>query len=408
MKTNQKENPASNAALISAMGKKSINRTNFRSVLSLHDEDVRKGTDTAGAHARRSIAVAMGIHSGELDASDTKKCLYDLDEALKLNKDLAIVQIAEGCYYYYCVKDFEKAITSFKNASVTDPGSHKPLFYLAMVYKTIGNWKELKLLLPKLEKFKIQNPLSLTNIGICYEYLHDFDLAIKFHQKAMDADPDWEAAYLNMVTALILKGKKTSEARTVLNKLIKITKEEYIEYQIMLDIYDEEYKVAYSKTINAMTCDFSYIGDRSLYLGNISNLLNDKAKADKYYDCALKELELELNADPDNSEIQGMKALALAGKGNKIAAVEEGEKALEIAGKGKNKALESERIINLAQVYTRLGMFKEAIEKINQLFSSPCVFSTKILQVDPAWKPLLDTPELKKIIAVNNNKMITL
>ena len=207
MKKNQTENPDTNAVLVAAMGNRLPDRTHFRSVMNLYDEEVKKSNDRAGAFARRAIALCMGIHTGELDASEIEKCRSDVYEAQKISKDLTIVQIAEGCYYYYCMKDFDKAISSFQKASAMDPGGYKPLFYLAMVYKAMGKWKELESLLDKFGKFKIRNPLSLTNIGLCFDYLHDFDKALDYHKQAIEAKPDWPAAYMNNFYTLLLKGK---------------------------------------------------------------------------------------------------------------------------------------------------------------------------------------------------------
>ena len=392
--------------LISAMGKKSHDRIHFRSVIDIHDKGVIPGNATT--YAKSAIARCFGIHAGELDSSDIVQCASDVQEALKLNKDLPIVQIAKGCYNYYCLKEFDEAIVSFNKASKMDPKNYKPLFYLAMVNKATGNWHDLQILLQQIDKFDIHNPLDLTNIGLCYEYLHDFDKAIKYHKKAIAVNPDWEAAYLNKFRALLLKNAKTSLARKEINKLIKITHEGHIQYQIMLNIYDRKYNKAYKEALNSIPYAFTWIGERSLYLGNLSKLLNDEEKAYKYFDCAIKELNLELNANPDNAEIHSLIGLAYAGKCNKVEAVEDGERAVKIAVTQKNKILESEMIINLAEIYTKLCMFDEAIKIVKDSLVNPSLFSTKILKLDPVWLPLLDTPKMKKIIADNNDKILTL
>ncbi len=393
--------------LITAMGKKLPDRAHFRSVMSLHDEAVNKESDRATAHAKRAIALCFGIHSGELDSSDINKCMVDVDIAIKHNKDLLIVQIAEGCFYYYCKKDFGKAIATFDKAFKMYPGSYEPLFYKAMVYKASVNWAELPPLLMSIGKFDIQNPLHLTNVGLCYEYLYEYENAIDYHQKAIGVNNLWEAAYLNLFRTHLLKGA-LSEAGKVLENLIEKLKEEHkdehkdehiyehIEYQIILDMYEGKYPDAFNKAINASNYDFAFVGVRSLYLANISTLMHKKA--DKYFDHALKELNLELNANPDNAEIHSLVGLALSGKGSKLAAVDEGEGAIKLAALENNKILECEMNINLAEIYTKLGMFDEAIEIIKAGLKNHSLFSTQILLHEPVWKPLLNNPEIKSII----------
>jgi tetratricopeptide (TPR) repeat protein len=396
MKNNQ--NPDTDSVLVAAMGKRLPDRTHFKSVIKLYDEEVKKSNDLAGALARRAIARCMAIHTGDLDASEIEKCRSDVYEAMKINKELTIVQIAEGCYYYYCLKDFTSAITSFKIASEMDPHGYKPLFYLAMIYKAMGKWNELESLLEKFGKFKIRNPLSLTNIGLCYDYLHEFDKALDYHQQAIEAKPGWPAAYMNKLYTLLLKGN-TPEARSVLGTLIEISGEENIEYQITLDIYERKYSDAFSKATKAKPEDFSDKGERNLYLGNLSLLLDDKINSDKYLDLALDELNNELIAQPGNAEIHYLTGIAHALKGNKSQALEKVKDAVRIAEKANSKTLESEMQTNSAKIHATVGMNQEAIKEIDEILSNPSLFSTKLLQLDPVWKPLLTSPELKPIIA---------
>lgn len=381
--------------LIIAMGKKLPDRSNFRSVISLHDDAVNKADDHATAHAKRAIALCFGVHSGELDSSEINKCMTDVDIAIRHNKDLLIVQLAEGCFYYYCKKDFVKAIARFDKAHNMYPKSYEPLFYKAMVYKATANWADLSSTLLSINMPDVQNPLHLTNLGLCYEYLYDFDKAIDYHQKAIDDYDSWEAAYLNKFRTLLLKGS-LNEARVILEKLIKKSKADHIEYQIIIDMYEGKYPVAFNKAINASNYDFAFVGVRSLYLANISTLMD--MKADKYFDHALNEFNLELNANPDNAEIHSLMGLAHSGKGNKIAAEDEGESSVRLAAKENNKILECEMKLNLAEIYTKLGMFDEAIVIVKDAFKNHSLFSKEILKHEPGWKSLLIHPEIKKII----------
>jgi len=390
MKENQPSD--TDSVLVAAMGKRLPDPTHFRSVIKLYDDEVKKSNDRAGAQARRAIARSLAIHSGDLDASEIEKVRSDVDDAMKINNKLTIVQIAEGCYHYYCKKDFASAINSFQIASEMDPGGYKPLFYKAMVYKTMGNQSELKTLLDKFGKLKIRNPLSLTNIGLCFDYLHDFDKALDYHNKAIEVNPEWLAAYMNKIYTLLLKGN-TAEARSVLGTLVEISGEQNIEYQITLDIYEKKYTDALSKAMKAKPEEFSDKGERNLCLGNISLLLDDKLKADKYLDMALDELKHELISQPGKAEIHYLTAMAYALKGNKSQALEEVKEVVRITEKANSKFLDSDMHINLAKIYTSVGMLKEAAKEIDEILGYPSLFSAKLMQLDPVWEPLLTSPE---------------
>ncbi len=74
-----------NAGLLSAMGNKFPDPTNFRSVIDLYDKAIEKDSAFAMAFARRAIALSWGIHSGEIDASNCDKCLSDIKIASKID-----------------------------------------------------------------------------------------------------------------------------------------------------------------------------------------------------------------------------------------------------------------------------------------------------------------------------------
>lgn len=387
-----------NAELIAVMGKKAPDPAHFKSVINLHDKTVKTGSDRAIAYAKRAITIALGVHTRELQASETKKCRADIDAAIKINKNLPVVQIAEGCYYYYCLRNYKKAITHFSKAFKEDPENYKPLFYMAMVYKTTGDWTNVRSLLDELSKFKITNPLGLTNIGLCYDYLHDFKSALDCHEAAIQINPDWWAGYMNKFKTLLLKNEDTKEARRLLKSLITKSEEEHLEYQIVLDIYDGKYSDAFKKATNGKPRDFDVKGERYVYLGNISMLLGNEADAQKYFNAALKKLNLELPNDPDNTDIHSYIGLIHAVKGNNKDAIAEAKRSVAHARKIKNQILESEMIINMAKIYTILKMYDEAIDLIEDVLSKPSLFSTRMLIHDPVWKPLLNDTKLKAII----------
>jgi tetratricopeptide (TPR) repeat protein len=386
------------AGLISAMGNKFLDSTSFRSAIDFYDKAIEKDPDFANAYARRAIALSWGIHTGELPASNKEKCLADITRAATINSDLSEVDIAWGFYYYYITSDYPKALISFNLASEKDPESYLPLFYMAMVYRAMSNWDEVRKLLSKVIKFDLQDPLVLTNIGLCYQYLHKYDSALIYHQKAIDVDKDWGASYQNKFGTLLLKYDNTTEAHNFLNQVNANSSDQHLENNIILDMYDGKYFEAFNKAKKSKPEDFTYGYQRYMYLGNLSLLLHDKPGAEQYFSNAIDELNHMLQSDTSNASLIALKGVALAGKGNQEA-IREGERAVAIARKQNNKILESEINLFLAEILTKLGMLKEAVKYIESVLAGPSLFSTNALKTDPIWKPLLSNPEIKTLIA---------
>lgn len=388
---------AGNARLFTAMGNMFVDSVSFISAIQKYDKAIEYDPDFAIAYARRSLARSWGISIGQLNSSHIEKCWSDIVTAERLNKDLPDVQIAYGFYYYYCKKDYINALISFHTANIMDPENYQPLFYMALVYRKMGDWDKSQSLIHKVIKFNPQEALYLTNIGLSYTYLHDFDSALIFHQKAIDVDPEWSGSYVNKIQVLFLRDGKTDVASAVLDSAIRNTHESLLEYKIQLHIYNGKYAEALKEAEKSDVDDFLSKGIRYLNIANIHNLLNNHEAAGNYYDSALVVFNAELSKGNTGSLIHGYYGFANAGKGNVDKAISEGKKAIELSAEDKNKMHESEMIILLAQIYTMLGRYDDAIDNVEILLKNPSCFSLKLMQIDPVWKPLLTQAEFIKI-----------
>jgi tetratricopeptide (TPR) repeat protein len=391
-----------NARLFTAMGNKFIDSLSFESAIQLYDKAIEADPDFAIAYSRRAIARTWGIHVRQLNPTHIEKCWSDISNALRINKDLADAQIALGFYYYYCKKDFLNALLSFKTASIKDPENYQPLFYMALVYRGMGDWEMSQSYMNKVILLNPKEPLFLTNIGLSYNYLHKNDSALIFHQKAIDIDPDWSASYLNKIDTYFLLYGRTKEARLLLDSLTGRTKEDQVEIRILMDMYDAKFNDAFAKAYNAGSEDFNIKGKKYLYLASISTLLNNQKDADKFYRNALADLNSDLSGDSSNAEIHSLIGIAYAGEGNKEKAIAEGKKAIELTVL--DKMLESDMRLVMAKIYTMVGLYAEALQNIEYLLDNPSLLSAELLQADPVWYPLLNYPEFKALLEKYSNK----
>jgi tetratricopeptide (TPR) repeat protein len=382
-------------------GDKLLDSTSFKSAIETYDKVIKEDSMFAIAYAKRATAIAWGIFDKQLDTPNLVKCRSDINKALSLDKNLAETQIALGFYYYYCEVDFDKALFYFTRAADMAPGNYQPLYYQALVYRKLGKWKESQALINRVIHFDPQEALFLTNIGLSFTFLHKYDSALIYHQKAIDLVPGWPAAYKNKIQALLLKTGKTCEARALLDEAIRKTGDNMMKERILLDIFDKNYDGALHKAEESRPGDFMVSGSRFLNLAAISSLLGKPSDAKSYYDSALVILNAESVKDPLNYQIHSLTGIALAALGNKSAAVAEGEKAITLAEK--NKMDESEMKINLARIYTLAGDYDNAIVTIAYLLNNPSCLSKRMLQLDPRWKPLMENPEYKEMIRKYSN-----
>jgi tetratricopeptide (TPR) repeat protein len=283
----------------------------------------------------------------------------------------------------------------FNRASLLDPDNYQPLFYMALVYRRMGDWGKSQSLISRVIRQNPQVPLFLTNIGLSYVYLHKFDSAMLYHQSAIDILPTWSAPYENMVETILLKDGNTKEARKLLDVAASNTGKRLSYLRIRLDIYDGELKNALEEADHSNHDEYRIKAERFLLYGEIYAILKNRKSSEIYYDSALVNLNSssEYNMSPF---ARSMIAIAYAGKGHWEKAIGESKVSVDMAVK--NRMDESDMKLIQAKVYTMAGDYENAIINLEYLLENPSCFSAEMIRLDPVWKPVLNKEELKTLI----------
>ncbi|MBE0673087.1 MAG: tetratricopeptide repeat protein, partial [Bacteroidales bacterium] len=338
-------------------------------------------------------ARSWGYHTGQLDPSNIEKCRDDAEKALELENDLVEARVALGFYNYYCIGDYKEALSQFSMAAEMDPSNYQPPFYMAMVYRKMGDWKRSQDLIKKVIEEEPQDAIVLINIGSSYTYMHSYDTAIAFFQKATRVMPAWTGPYINMIEAYLLKDGNTVKAREVLDTVIARTGESQHYYKVLLNIYDGRYKDALNNLQSSTDDDFELPGMRYLMNGQVYRLAGNEQMTRSYYDSALVLYKMLIMDNPDDWYSYSCCGLTYAGLGNKTDAVIAGKTAVELASD--DNLVKNDMIINLAKIYSMTGDYANAIRQVKYLISNPSWFSMNLLKVDPVWKKLAEEPEIK-------------
>jgi tetratricopeptide (TPR) repeat protein len=382
------------------MGNKYLESTSFNSAIQAYDKAIEEDPKFAQAYAKRAIARALGYYIKQLDSTHVEKCLEDINKAIKINKDLPDIQMAQGFYYYYCLRELDKALEYFSRAAKKNPEDFQPLFYMAMVYRRRGEWNECKNLINRIIALDPQDALCLTNIGLTYGYFHNYDSAMIYHQKAIEVLPVWSSSYRNKLETIIMKNGNINEARKLLDTAIQKTGEKFKDFEILLDIYEGRYSDALKESEKLHPSDLKFKGIKYLYQAGINNYLKNSKNAGIYYDSARVSFENDLKKDKNIPEIHSYLGLANAGLNNKAKAILEGNKAVDLIKY--NNFDKSDMIVNLARIYTMVGEYDQAVSSVEYLLqtelNTPSDLSVNLLQLDPVWKPILNIPEIKSLL----------
>jgi len=385
-----------NALYYLLAGNKFVDSISFAAAISMYDKAIQEDPGFALAYARRAIARSWGYHTGQLDPSHIEKCRDDAERAFELENDLVEARVALGFYNYYCIGDYKEALSQFSMAAEMDPAGYQPPFYMAMVYRKMGEWKRSQELIRKVIMKEPQDAIILINIGTSYNYLHNFDSAMIFFHKSAEVMPEWSGPYINMLETYILKDGNTARARDILDTVMSRTGERQQYYKVLLNIYDGRYKDALNDLQSSTDEDFGFPGVRYLMNGLVYSLAGNEQMTRSYYDSALVLYKTLIMDNPDDCYSYSCCGLAYAGLGNKTDAVIAGKTAVQLAGD--DNLSKNDMIINLAKIYTMTGDYPNAIRQVEYLLTNPSWFSINLMKIDPAWKGLTLSTEFKAVV----------
>ena len=110
-------------------------------------------------------------------------------------KNVALIYVSQG--------ENEKAIAAMKEARAESPDDINLILSEANVHYKMGNTDEFKALLQKATEMDPTNPELQYNLGVIASESKDMEGAKKYYTKAIELDPNYINAYINM-SALVL------------------------------------------------------------------------------------------------------------------------------------------------------------------------------------------------------------
>lgn len=197
---------------------------------------------------------------------------------------------------YFALKNYDKAVWAFDYATLIDEQFWGAYLEKAKTLEKLEKYQEA------IENYMVNLELDssssfvLLHIGICYEYLNNFPLAIQFYKRTVHEDPMLDKGWIAL-TDLYIKENKFEKALFTLHKAINIDEmnEKYwIRYALLNKelLYFEEAEKGYRKA--AELSDF--IVDYWIGWADILYVLGE-------YIIAVQKLLQISNFHPDEAEI---------------------------------------------------------------------------------------------------------
>ncbi|MCH6573925.1 MAG: tetratricopeptide repeat protein [Bacteroidetes bacterium] len=337
--------------------------------------------------------------------SRLEKAKHYIDKSFELAPESPEVYLALGKYYYHGYLDYDNALDAFQEGLNFDPDNGEILEYIGYVKRRQGKFTEA---IEYFEKALEKDPASAIvneTIGETYMLLRDYQKASEYIDKAIYFSPEWGFPYQSRAKIYLLFNGDISSAKNFLqNNLEIIINERDVVIERLLEILklNGDYEEALDLLSNSSSKD---IDDQFIFRpveqlrAEIYYLQgNEKLKNDNFL-AAKSIIENRLKDQPEDARMHSALGLVYARLGDKEKAIAEGKKGVELLPVTKEAWRGYFKELDLAKIYTIVGEYDLAIQKLDYLLSIPGELSVPYIKIDPVWKDLLELPRMKEVFS---------
>ena len=334
-----------------------------------------------------------------------------VDEALRLDPDLPEAHGALGWYHYHGYLDYDRALAEFAIAQKSQPNNSDLFSGIGSVQRRQGKTREA---LPNFVKASELDPRSASaasEVAATYTLLRNPVEAARYYDRAISLSPDWPIVYSEKAEWLHLRLEgNTERARGVLEQARSagLAEDPQNAYTwILLDMFDGDYQEALDR-LALVSSDvlwedqYLYVPRGQLY-AQVHGRMGNRQRERAYYDSTRTMLEFQIQQRPDDERLRSALGIAYAGLGRKEDAIREGELGIQLLPMSQEAWRGAFRVEDLARIYTMVGEYDAAIDRLESLLAVPSPMAVPWLRIDPIWDPLRDNPRFQTLLAKYEN-----
>ena len=339
----------------------------FRQQVEFFERAIELDPEFALAYAALSRTHSGLYHFGH-DRTVERQGLakQTVERALELAPNSPNVHFALGNYYYWCHKDYDRALEAFAFVQERMPSNLEVLEFVGFIRRRQGRWEEAA---ANLEQAVELNPVDAnlrSELGSTYNFLREYDDALRSFNRAIALLPQQTSAYFEKVYTHWLKGA-LDEARVTLERIPPTADPALDWYWFRQEIYEQRFEEALRR-LEASPVElifyFRLVRPKSLLTAELHDLMGHPEPAREAYERARALLEQEIRERPDDYRLYSALGLALAGLGRGPEAIRAGSKAVEIYPIFRDAVFGPRAVEVLALIYSRVGENELALDQI--------------------------------------------
>ncbi|MDH3628423.1 MAG: protein kinase [Acidobacteriota bacterium] len=373
----------------------------YKDQIALFEEAIELDPEFAAAYAGLSRAHAALYHFGH-DRTMKRQELAkkSVEKALELAPTSPDVHFALGNYFYWCHKDYERALDSFAFVQERMPSKLEVLEFVGFIWRRQGRWEEAA---GNLERAIELNPMDANvrgELGSTYNFLRRYDDALAPLDHSIGLLPLQTSGYFEKTFTYWMTGDLEA-ARATLERIPPTDHPAMDWYWFRQQIYEQRYEEALlrleASPVELMVY-FRAVRPKALFLAELHDLMGHNERARDSYEQARQILEREIKRQPDDYRLYSALGIALAGLGEDADAIRAGTKAVDLYPIARDAVFGPQAVEALALIYARIGEDDLALDQIEQLLSIPSLVSVPMLAADPRLKKLHGNARFQELI----------
>jgi tetratricopeptide (TPR) repeat protein len=370
----------------------------LRRALSFYDQAVALDPAFAQAWARISWANSSLYMNSAPTPEVAERAREAAEKAATLAPDAPEGYHALGNYRRLVLKDYGGALEQYTQGQRLSPGNADLLTATALAEESLGRWAAAVEHLRQAERLDPRSIPQRLRLGQALLYLRRYAEARQALERGLDLAP----ANLTLISAkamTFLGEGDLAGARKVIEAVPKeVEPTALVAYFASLDLVwvldGPQREVLLRLTPGAFS------DDRAAWaLALLQAVEGDAEKRRNYAGEAVKVLEEQLRAAPDDALRRAALGVALAHLGRREEAIHEGKRGVALAPVAKDSNIGTVVQHQLALIYILVGEPEKALDNLEPLLKIPYFLSPGWLEIDPSFDPLRTNPRFQRIVA---------
>ena len=324
------------------------------------------------------------------------------ENAVRLDPELPEARLALGLYYYWGLRDYERALSQFSAALERQPGRGELLEVRGAVLRRQGRFAEAAANFARAVELDPRSPGPAFNLAMTYAMMRNYPDAVRYTERTLALDPQWTGVHADHAMQLVAWRGDVAEARRVLRDALTASDAgkllDRMRFQAAMLIGSTP---ADSVAVRNATVEM-FRGDTTQFLvwqSDWARRHGEPARSRAYADSARTMLERRVGADPGEPGPRMLLALAYSLLGRKADALRQGAQSVEILPVSRDAIDGADLQEDFALVEMLAGEADAAITRLAYLLTIPSDVSVPMLRADPTWDPLRSNPRFQRLVA---------